>query len=117
MQVMQTVCRDSRRAECSHRRANSGVEHPRRKCCYDARLDLNVEDCSASTLLAVVSSYTVAVKRMPRIVNYNFSPDMCVIRTMSVHDFSACRSGISRHAGQGFQAMSVHRFMACRSSS
>ena len=41
----------------------------------------------------------------------------CVIRTMSVHDFSACRSGISRHAGQGFQAMSVHRFMACRSSS
>ena len=41
----------------------------------------------------------------------------CVIRTMSVQDFSACRSSISRYAGQGFQAMSVHRFMACRSSS
>jgi hypothetical protein len=52
------------------------VEHPRRKCCYDARFNLNVEDGSASPLLAVVSSDTLAVKRMPRIVNYNFPPDM-----------------------------------------
>jgi hypothetical protein len=76
LQVMQAVCRDSWRPECSHCRANPGVKHPRRKCCYDARFDLNVEDGSASPLLAVVSSGTVAVKRMPRIVNYNFSPDM-----------------------------------------
>jgi hypothetical protein len=76
MQVMQTICRDSWRPECSHCRAKPGVEHPRRKCCYDARFDLNVEDGSASPLLAIVSSDTLAVKRMPRIVNYNFSPDM-----------------------------------------
>jgi hypothetical protein len=76
MQIMQAICRDSRHPECSHCRANAGVEHPRRQCCYDARFDLNVEDGSASPLLAVVSSDTMAVKRMPRIVNYNFSPDM-----------------------------------------
>ena len=76
MQVMQTICRDSWHPECSHCRANPGVEHPRRKCCYDARFDLNVEDGSASPLLAIVSSDTLAVKRMPWIVNYNFSPDM-----------------------------------------
>ena len=76
MQVVQAGCRNSWHPECSHCRANSGVEHPRRKCCYDARFDLNVEDGSASPLLAVAGSDTVAVKRMPRIVNYNFSPDM-----------------------------------------
>ncbi len=41
----------------------------------------------------------------------------CVIRAMSVHGFTACRSRISRHAGQGFRGMSVQRFTACRSSS
>jgi len=76
MQVVQAICRNSWRPECSHCRANPGVEHPRRKCCYDARFDLNVEDGSASPLLGVVGSDTVTVKRMPRIVNYNFSPDM-----------------------------------------
>jgi hypothetical protein len=76
MQVVQAICRNSWRPECSHCRANPGVEHPGRKCCYDARFDLYVEDSSDSPLLAVVSSDTVAVKRMPRIVNYNFSPDM-----------------------------------------
>jgi len=35
-----------------------------------------VEDGSTSALLAVVSSDLLAVKWMPRIVNYNFSPDM-----------------------------------------
>ena len=42
---------------------------------------------------------------------------VCVIRAMSVHGFTACRSRISRHAGQGFRGMSVQRFTACRSSS
>lgn len=41
----------------------------------------------------------------------------CVIRAMSVHGFTACRSRISRHAGRGFHGMSVQRFTACRSSS
>ena len=76
MQVVQAICRNSWRPECSHCRANPGVEHPRRKRCYDARFDLNVEDGSASPLLGVVGSDKVTVKRMPRIVNYNFSPDM-----------------------------------------
>jgi hypothetical protein len=35
-----------------------------------------VDDGAASPLLAVVSPDTLAVKRMPRIVNYNFPPDM-----------------------------------------
>jgi hypothetical protein len=42
---------------------------------------------------------------------------MCVIHVMSVQGFTACRSSISRHAGQGFHGMSVHDFTACRSSS
>ena len=40
MQVVQAICRNSWRPECSHCRADPGVEHPRRKCCYDARFDL-----------------------------------------------------------------------------
>jgi hypothetical protein len=76
MQVVQAIRRDSWCPERSHCRANPSVEHPRRKCCYDARFNLNVEDGSAGPLLAVVSSDTLAVKRMPRIVNYNFPPDM-----------------------------------------
>jgi len=35
-----------------------------------------VDDASASPLLAIVSSDTLAVEGMPRIVNYNFPPDM-----------------------------------------
>jgi len=35
-----------------------------------------VDDASAGALLAIVASNTPAIKGMPRIVNYNFSPDM-----------------------------------------
>jgi hypothetical protein len=41
----------------------------------------------------------------------------CVIHVMSVQGFTACRSSISRHAGQGFHGMPVQHFTACRSSS
>jgi len=76
MKVLQAVCRDSWRPDRPHCRADPGIEHPCRKCCDDARFNLNVEDGSAGPLLAIMGSDTVAVKRMPRIVNYNFSPDM-----------------------------------------
>jgi hypothetical protein len=36
----------------------------------------------------------------------------CVIHAISVHDFTACRSSISRDAGKGFHAMSV-QFRLC----
>src|SRR5215470_20262665 len=36
----------------------------------------------------------------------------CVIHAMSVHGFTACRSRISEHVGQGFHGMSVQRFRA-----
>jgi len=75
MQVAQGIRRDLWRLE-RHRDADPGVEHPLRKCRYDARFDLNVDDASASPLLAIVSSDTSAVEGMPRIVNYNFPPDM-----------------------------------------
>jgi hypothetical protein len=75
MQVTQGIRRDSWRPE-RHYDADPGVEHPLRKCCYDARFDLNVDDAAASALLAVVSSDTSAMERMPRAVNYNFLPDM-----------------------------------------
>ncbi len=75
MQVAQGVRRDAWRPE-RHRRANPRVEHPLRKRCYDSRFDLNVDDTAASALLAVVSPDTLAVERMPRVVNFNFPPDM-----------------------------------------
>ena len=75
MQVAQGIRRDPWRSE-RHNDADPGVEHPLRKCCYDACFDLNVDDASASALLAVVSSDTSAMERMPRVVNYNFPPDM-----------------------------------------
>jgi hypothetical protein len=35
-----------------------------------------VDDRPVSTLLAVVSANALAVEWVPRVVNYNFSPDM-----------------------------------------
>jgi len=75
MQVNQCIRREARRPNL-HYRANPCVEHPLREYCYDARFDLNVDDASACALLTVVSSDALTMKRMPRIVNYNFSPDM-----------------------------------------
>jgi hypothetical protein len=74
MQVTQGVYRGARRSE-SHRGADASVEHPLRQR-YDAGFDLCMNDTSTSALLAVVSSYTPPVERMPGIVNFNFSPDM-----------------------------------------
>lgn len=75
MQVAQGVRRDARHPE-RHRDANAGVEHPLRKRCYDSRFDLNVDDAAANALLAVVGPDTLAVERMPTVVNFNFPPDM-----------------------------------------
>lgn len=75
MQVMQGTRRDAWGTE-RHCGAYAGIEHPLREYRYDARFDLNVDDASAGALLAIVGSNTPTVKRMPRIVNYNFSPDM-----------------------------------------
>jgi hypothetical protein len=75
MQVNQCIRREAWRPE-RHYRANPGVEHPLREYCYDARFDLNVNDASTGALLTVVGSHTLPEKGVPRIVNYNFSPDM-----------------------------------------
>jgi hypothetical protein len=75
MQVAQRIRRDLRSPE-RHDGAHPGVEHPRRKRCYDARFDLDVYDAAASALLAILSSHTSAVEGMPRVMNYNFLPDM-----------------------------------------
>jgi hypothetical protein len=75
MQINQCIRREAGRPE-RHYRANPGVEHPLREYCYDARFDLNVNDASTGALFTVVGSNSSAVKRMPGIVNYNFSPDM-----------------------------------------
>ena len=75
MQVAQGVRRDAGGPEC-HRGTNPGVEHPLRNRGYDSRFDLNVDDAAAHALLAVVSSNTLAVERMPTVVNFNFPPDM-----------------------------------------
>jgi hypothetical protein len=75
MQVNQYICRDAWRPDL-HRCANPGVEHPLGKYGYNARFDLNMDDTSTGALLTVVCSNTPPEKWMPRIVNYNFSPDM-----------------------------------------
>jgi hypothetical protein len=75
MQVNQCIRRDAWRPDLHHR-ADPGVEHPLGKYGYDARFDLNVDNASAGALLTVVGSNAPSEKRVPRIVNYNFSPDM-----------------------------------------
>lgn len=59
-----------------HYRANPGVEHPLREYGYHTRFDLNVDDASTGALLTVMGSNRPSKKRVPRIVDYNFSPDM-----------------------------------------
>ena len=76
MQITQGVDRNAGRPQRPHRDANPGVEHPLREGRYDSRFDLNVNDAAASALLAVMSSHTPAVERMPWVVNINFPPDM-----------------------------------------
>jgi hypothetical protein len=75
VQVAQGIQRHSRRPE-RHAGADPGVEHPVRQCCYNARLDLNVDDAPTGTLLAVMRSYSSAVVWMPAVVNLNVPPDM-----------------------------------------
>jgi len=75
LQVTQGVYRDSRHAE-RHPGTDAGVQHPVRQCCYDTRLDLNMNDAAGGALLAVVGICAPPVKRMPAIVNFDFSPDM-----------------------------------------
>jgi hypothetical protein len=75
MQVVKGIRRDTRCPK-RHCGADARVKHPLREYCYDACFDLSVDNAPAGALLAVVSSNTPAVKRMPTIVNYNFSPDM-----------------------------------------
>jgi hypothetical protein len=75
MQVNQSIRREAGRPK-RHYRANPGVEHPLREYGYDTRFDLNVDDASTGALLTVMGSDTPPEKGVPRIVNYNFSPDM-----------------------------------------
>lgn len=75
MQVTESIRRNAWYPK-AHGGADPGVEHPCRERYYDACFDLNVDDGSASALLAVVSSDTMTVERMPRVMNYNFLPDM-----------------------------------------
>lgn len=75
MQIPQGIRRNERRAE-DHAGADAGVEHPVRKYSYDARLDLDMDDAAAGSLLAALRSNSPAVERMPAVVNFNFLPDM-----------------------------------------
>jgi hypothetical protein len=75
MQISQRIHGDSRCSE-GHAAADTGVEHPIRQHRYDAGLDLDVHDATTRTSFAVVSSHAAAVKWMPRIVDFNFLPDM-----------------------------------------
>jgi hypothetical protein len=75
VQISQRTNRDLRRPE-SHAGADTSVEHPIRKYCYNTRFDLNVDATTVSALLTVLRTYMSAVKRMPAVVNFNFLPDM-----------------------------------------
>ena len=75
MQVTQGVYRHSWYAE-RHSGTDAGVQHPVRQCCYNTRLDLNMNDTAGGALLAVVGICASPVKWMPAIVNFDFSPDM-----------------------------------------
>jgi hypothetical protein len=75
MQVTQNIPRNLWLPQ-GHRRANRGVKHPCWKGRYDTRLDLDMDDASASALLAVVNFYATPVEGVPAVVNYNFMPDM-----------------------------------------
>lgn len=75
MQVTQGIYRDLRHAE-RHAGTNAGIQHPVWQCCYDPRLDLNMNDATGSAPLAVMGICASPVERMPAVVNFNFAPDM-----------------------------------------
>ena len=75
MEIAKTIHADTGRSKL-HARANACLQHPRREDRDDAGLNLDMHDAAAGTLLAVVDSYAAPVKWMPRIVNFNFLPDM-----------------------------------------
>jgi len=75
VQITQGIYRDSRRPE-RHAGTDAGIQHPVGQCCYDTRLDLNMNDAAGRALLAVMGVCTSTVERMPAIVNFNFLPDM-----------------------------------------
>ena len=75
MQISQAIYRDSRCSE-GHAGTDAGVEHPLRKHRYNAGFNLDVHDATTRASFAVLSAYASAVKWMPRIVDFNFLPDM-----------------------------------------
>jgi len=75
VQISQTIHRDAWHPEL-HARADTRVEHPLGQYRYNAGLNLDVHDPATRTLLAIMSSRTAAVIRMPGIVNFDFLPDM-----------------------------------------
>lgn len=75
MQLTQGARRDARSSEL-HCGADAGIEHPLRQHRDYAGFNLNVNDPTASALFAVESPYGPTVEGMPRVVDFNVSPDM-----------------------------------------
>lgn len=67
--------RRARSAEV-HAGARGGVEHP--GCHHDdgARTHLNVNNLARRSLLAVLTSHTTAVQRVPAVEDFDLLPDM-----------------------------------------
>jgi transposase-like protein len=63
-----------------------------------------------------IESLNAKLRRSVRIRGHfpNDEAAMCVFHAMSVTDFTACRSNISRDVGPRFHGMSVQDFTPCR---
>jgi len=59
-----------------HGRTRRGVKHPRRYNNYDTGRSFDVNHLAAGSLLAVLSSYTAPVQRVPAVEDLNFMRDM-----------------------------------------
>jgi hypothetical protein len=90
VQIPQGIQRDSRRPK-GHAGADAGVEHPVRQYCYDARLDLNVNDAAGGALLAVMGMYTSAVEWTPAPNIPSIESRSCYPGIWSTH-FNHCRT-------------------------
>lgn len=59
-----------------HAGARSCIEHPGGHNDDDARAHLNVDNLACRSLLAVLTSHTTAVQRVPAVEDFDLLPDM-----------------------------------------
>jgi hypothetical protein len=75
VQVSKRVCCHARRSDL-HPDAGNRIQHPRRQDCDYTRQHLDMNKAAGLAPLAALPPDTLAVKRVPTVINFNFLSDM-----------------------------------------